>query len=390
MYSNANCTMSANDSIGVLDLDSTYSGTLDLGSRTLTLTGNGFFAGGLYGGTVTNGTLAITGNGFTQNGGTIGTAYIDIGTATYNLVSGNINATSGTPLDITVRNGGTLDVSGNLTIGDNINILSGGFGVFETAITTGDSIANGAVITVSNGGTLDLEALALTRASTSTYIANSGLVEKTNATVDTGLSFGIQNVATTAVLSVENGTLQIDDGSPGHTGDAVYQSAGATKIYNGATLMILRDYTQNAGTLSAMGVASGTSVSTLSTTGIASANIIGGTVVLSDGTANHRTMLDAGTVSFFFTTGTSLSFGINPGATDNDLLETKQTTLGLTVTAVLDTSNLGAGVVVPSQMWDFLMGVGNNSINGFLTASTGGKPYAMAKDATGGIYQLDT
>lgn len=148
-------------------------------------------------------------------------------------------------------------------------------------------------------------------------------------------------------------------------------------------------YTQDGGTLSAIGVASGTSVSTLSTTANRSANISGGSVVLSDGTTNHRTTLDATTVTFLFKTGTSLKFGINPTAVDNDILKTKRTFLGATVTAVLDTTNLG-GVVVPSQTWDFLTSVGNNDLNGLLTANVGTTGYTMAKNGTGSKYQLST
>lgn len=141
-----------------------------------------------------------------------------------------------------------------------------------------------------------------------------------------------------------------------------------------------------------MGATTGTSTSTLENMGNLDADINGGSVILGAGTTNHRTTLNATGFNFFFWATSSLNFGINPGAGDNDHLMTKKTTIQAGASAVLDTSNLG-GVAVPARAWNFLTGfLGmNNTIIGAFTPNVGGMAgYTMTKDLIGRFYRLNT
>ena len=399
-HSSAKCTLTADAACMRLYTDSLFTGTIDLGLRTLTVNADsrigGGTAGALNGGNINDGILTLAGGILYQSGAILGTTYIDIapastsGWATYSISSGSINATSGTALDTTVRSGGEFDVAGNVTIGNNLKILSGGVGNFTPCITTNAFIENGAVITVSSGGLLELEGASLMPASDSTYISNSGTVQKTNTTWDTIVYFGIRNEASTAVLSAQAGSVEFRNGSPGQVSSSIYQVDGATKIYNGATLKVSRAYTQEAGKFSAMGVASGTSTSTFRAENLAqSININGGSVVLGDGTTNHRTTLDARGCYFKFGATSSLKFGINVGALDNDVLKVNQVSINPMATAVLDTTDLAN---VPSQNWVFLDGnkPTDESIVGAFLKDVGTTGYTMSRDPKNNLYRLNT
>jgi hypothetical protein len=393
-FSSVPCALSSNAACQSLNLTAGFTGSINLNLRSLIVEGHGLNpAGTLAGGRIRDGSVLLNGGVLNQNASVLVRSYLTIGggadPAVVNFYSGSFNDPNlggdFTP-DITVNQAGRLNVLGSDNIYANLTINSGGAAIFAQSSPSSDvrGIGSPAVIKVNAGGRLDLDSSIITGGAGGTYIDNFGTVQKTAGGTTTAY-MGLRNEASSSLLTVNGGsgaTLDLALNLPGSL-NTVEQVNGATQIYPGNELRVWTNYQQSAGKLSAMGAASGTTVSRLNTDQLAGtkfATIDGGSVVLGDGTTNHRSELISNT-QFNFKSASTLAFGLNPDALDNDLLMAYKVSIETGATAKLDTTNLGDGA--PPFSWQFIdtTADGRSTILGSFRDDVGGFDYYTEKNS---------
>lgn len=248
----------------------TGSGTVALGSRTLTITnGTGTFSGAIGG----SGGVTISGGQTTLTGGNTYTGATTIGSGTLALSgAGDISASSG------VVDNGTFDISGT-TSGASIATISGAgavaLGSKTLTVTNGAGSFGGSIggtggLTVS-GGTLTLtSATAYTGATT----IDGGTLALSGA--------GALSSATAVTLASSNATLDLS--AAGTQQFASLTGASASHVVLGANALTVGDATDTtfSGTLSGPGAFVKQGTGTLTLDGVSSA--FSGTTTVAAGT----------------------------------------------------------------------------------------------------------
>jgi hypothetical protein len=208
--STSNCTLSGTGTCEELQVTSDYTGTINLNQMTLMMLDTTTGTSNLNGGSIQGGTLSV-GSGTLDLNGTSFAANLVVGPGSntdrfsaYVMIHSDIQSWDSFTPSVTVVAGGRVDVLGTVTISENINVNNGGtFWFTQSAQTV--SIGQGSVITVASGGVLDLETPVITATDSSSYISNSGTVQKTGSG-ETDVYLGLRNEASTALLTISGGT----------------------------------------------------------------------------------------------------------------------------------------------------------------------------------------
>jgi hypothetical protein len=236
------CSVNQVASIGALDIESTYVGTITL-ANGMKLTASS----SMHGGTITGtNNLEVAGGTFDWSGGsfltqtsppptsTTGIIQVDAG-ATFNINSGA--QTLWRPL----TNSGTVNVNPSNDIqmggGTNVNIVN------------------------SAGGTINFQGsygFVITARQTAGTFTNAGTVVKTGSGTATE-TLPFTNNGTNALLQIQAGTLNFPS-------DPV-QTTGTTSIYAGATLQVSGNFQVNGGTLQGVGTGTATVLGNLTLAG---------------------------------------------------------------------------------------------------------------------------
>jgi uncharacterized repeat protein (TIGR03803 family) len=165
--------------IGVLDIDSTWGGTITVNSP-LTVTGNFTLASGNLGG---SGAVTIGGSASTWTGGQIDLGsggLTNTGTLTADTTAGNLVLTGAG----TLTNNGTINEAGtnSLVLENTATLDNAGGGTFDLTANGGLSQSGGGTFT--NAGTVEKTGGTGTSTIASATLSNTGTVEVASGTVD--------------------------------------------------------------------------------------------------------------------------------------------------------------------------------------------------------------